>query len=156
MSGGRYRSTAQVTYETWRAADCRPYVKFVSFYRLFYVPISALRSENAKNVVHYRRGGKSAARYILNTTCAVEWHHLPICHPDRNEMKWRDLPKQPSLPCVGYFCNLGGFLHSASLPRNDISGGGSALSARVVFVTLHGGVPHSESKSMDCQGAITP
>ena len=28
-------------------------------------------------------------------------------------MKWRDLPKQQILPYVGYFCNLGGFLHSA-------------------------------------------
>ena len=28
-------------------------------------------------------------------------------------MEWRDLPKQQILPYVGYFCNLGGFLHSA-------------------------------------------
>ena len=28
-------------------------------------------------------------------------------------MEWRDLRKQQILPYVGYFCNLGGFLHSA-------------------------------------------
>ena len=36
-------------------------------------------------------------------------------------MEWRDLPKQQSLPCIGYFCNLGGFLHSACAKGlNDI------------------------------------
>ena len=48
--------------------------------------------------------------------------------------------------------NLGRFLDSLSLPRNDISGGGSVLSARIVFGTLHGGAPRSESKSIDCRG----
>ena len=28
-------------------------------------------------------------------------------------MEWRDLLKLQVLPYVGYFCNLGGFLHSA-------------------------------------------
>ena len=30
-----------------------------------------------------------------------------------NESESRNLPKLQTLPCVGYYCNLGGFLHSA-------------------------------------------
>ena len=43
-------------------------------------------------------------------------------------------------------CYLGRFLDSHSLPRNDMSGGGSVLSARVIFVTLHG----DESSPLHC------
>ena len=46
-------------------------------------------------------------------TCMVEWNHPPTCHPDRNAMEWRDLPKWQALPYTGYYCNLGRFLHSA-------------------------------------------
>ena len=59
------------------------------------------------------RGGYYAARYVPNITCMVERHHPPICHPDRNEMEWRDLPKLQTLPYAGYFRYLGRFLHSA-------------------------------------------
>ena len=38
---------------------------------------------------------------------------LPTCHPDRNEMEWRDLLKWQVLPYAGNFCYLGRFLHSA-------------------------------------------
>ena len=50
---------------------------------------------------------------VTNITRAVERYHLPICHPDRNAMEWRDLPKQQAFPYAGNFCNLGRFLHSA-------------------------------------------
>ena len=43
-------------------------------------------------------------------------NHPPTCHPDRNEMEWRDLLKWQSLPYAGNFCNLGRFLHSAFAP----------------------------------------
>ena len=39
--------------------------------------------------------------------------HPSTCHPDRNEMEWRDLLKLQALPYAGYFCCLGRFLHSA-------------------------------------------
>ncbi len=58
-------------------------------------------------------GDDSSPSNVSNTTCMVEWNHIQTCHPDRNEMEWRDLPKLQILPCVGYFCNLRRFLHSA-------------------------------------------
>ena len=93
----------------------------------------------------------------------------------------RDLPKWQILSCVGNFCNLGGFLHSAdaavgmtylggvapfihtgcfcNVSRNGtqavpygFAGWWILSSARVVFVTLLGGAPRSESKSIDCRG----
>ena len=62
---------------------------------------------------------------VSNITCAVEWLHPPICHPDRSETEWRDLPKWQILSCVGNFCNLGGFLHSAdaAVGMTCLSGG---------------------------------
>ena len=59
------------------------------------------------------RGGILAARHVATITCVVERNHPPTCHPDRNEMEWRDLPKLQALPYAGYYCNLSGFLHSA-------------------------------------------
>ena len=59
------------------------------------------------------RGRLLAARHVPNTTCVVERYHLSTCHPDRNEMEWRDLLKLQALPYAGYFCCLGRFLHSA-------------------------------------------
>ena len=50
---------------------------------------------------------------VTNTTRAVERYHPPTCHPDRNEMEWRDLLKLQVFPYAGYYCNLSGFLHSA-------------------------------------------
>ena len=52
-----YRPPPQVIHPTWRAADCRPYIKIVidTVYLTYLVPV--LRSKNVKNVVHYRRGG---------------------------------------------------------------------------------------------------
>ena len=58
-------------------------------------------------------GDDSSPSNVSTTTCMVEWNHIQTCHPGQNEMKWRDLPKQQILPYVGYFCNLGRFLHSA-------------------------------------------
>ena len=49
-------------------------------------------------------------------------------------------------------CNSGRFLGSLPFARNDMSVGGAVLSAWVVFATLHGGAPRSESKSIDCRG----
>ena len=49
-------------------------------------------------------------------------------------------------------CNTGRFLGSLPFARNDMSVGGAVLSAWVVFATLHGGAPRSESKSIDCRG----
>ena len=58
---------------------------------------------------------------VANIPRAVERYHISTCHPDRNEMEWRDLPKLQALPYAGYFCNLGGFLHSAfAKGLNDI------------------------------------
>ena len=39
-------------------------------------------------------------------------------------MEWRDLLKWQALPYVGYYCNLGGFLHSAgaAVGMTDVSG----------------------------------
>ena len=42
----------QVIHPTWRAAGCRPYDTFVSYYRLFDASIIVLRFEKCENVVH--------------------------------------------------------------------------------------------------------
>ena len=65
-------------------------------------------------------GDDSSPSHVPNITCVVERYHPPTCHPDRNEMEWRDLPKWQILPYVGNFCNLSGFLHSACAAVNDI------------------------------------
>ena len=79
---------------TYMAADCRRYTRFEQ------------RNTQCS-------GDDSSPCHVANRTCVDEWNHLPTCHPDRNEMKWRDLPKWQSLPCVDNYCNLGRFLHSA-------------------------------------------
>ena len=76
---------------------------------------------------------------VTNTTCAVEWNHPPTCHPDRNEMEWRDLPKLQTLPYAGYSRYLGRFLHSACAQGlNDIPERWFCLSTQVVFATSPG------------------
>ena len=85
FAGGWYRSTAQVVFGTWRAADCRPYVKFVTntVYLTHITPV--LRSKKRKNVVHYRRGGNLAARHAAMIICVVERNHQytePQCSGD--------------------------------------------------------------------------
>ena len=61
---------------------------------------------------------------VTKTPRADERHHLPTCHPDRNEMEWRDPPKLQALPYVGYSRYLGRFLHSAdaTVGMTDVSG----------------------------------
>ena len=77
-------------------------------------------------------GDDSSPCHAANRTCMVKRYHPPICHPDRNEMEWRDLRKLQILPCVGYFCNLSGFLHSADATVGmTYLGGGSVYPHRL-------------------------
>ena len=106
-------------------------------------------------------------------------NHPSTCHSDRNEMEWRILPKWQALPYAGYYCNLRRFLHSADAavgmtyrrvlpfihtgyirnvpgtahrPFPTVSPKGGFFQPKgVVFVTLRGSAPHSESKSIDCR-----
>ena len=78
----------------------------------------------------------------------------PLCHPDRNEMEWRDLLKLQILPYAGYFCNLGGFLHSAcaavGMTCRDVAPiihTGYICSGASPSPGLHGGAPGSSSGS---------
>ena len=64
--------------------------------------------------------------------------HPSTCHPDRNEMEWRDLLKLQILPYAGYYCNLGGFLHSADAAVGMTYGGWCHSFTRGVFVTFPG------------------
>ena len=72
-----YRSTAWVVFETWRAADCRPYDKIVHKYRKIGVSIVVLCPENTKNVVRYRRGGASRSE-SKSIDCRGQSHHNSI------------------------------------------------------------------------------
>ena len=58
-------------------------------------------------------GDDSSPSNVAITTCVDERYHPPTCHPDRNEMEWRDLPKWQVFPYAGCFRYLGRFLHSA-------------------------------------------
>ena len=98
-----------------------------SLYTTFVKMETHLIHESKLNGTTQCSGDDSSPCSVTNITCVVEWYHLSICHPDRNKMERRDLPKWQSLPYAGYYCNLGGFLRSA---RNDISGGG--------FIQPHG------------------
>ena len=113
---------------------------------------------------------------VTNITRAVEWYH-PIYgtpnvaamihrHMQRNEYnpcrqngttlryviprersESRNLPEWQILSCGGYYCNLGGFLHSADAKGlNDISGEWFRLSTQVIIATLHG----DESSPLHC------
>ena len=57
-------------------------------------------------------GDDSSPSNVPDTTCVVEWYHPPTCHPNRNKIKWRVLPKLQVLPYAGYSCYLGRSLHS--------------------------------------------
>ena len=87
MSGGGSVLSAQVVFGTWRAADCRPYVKIVLFSLVFDVAILRCVSKNCKNAVHYRRGGASRSE-SKSIDCRGQSHHnfigrLPPLHPLR-------------------------------------------------------------------------
>ena len=51
---GAYHLPAQVVFDTWRAADCRPYNTFVSYFRIFDVSITVLRFKKCENMVRCR------------------------------------------------------------------------------------------------------
>ena len=58
-------------------------------------------------------GDDSSPCNVTDTTRVDKRNHLLTFHSDRNEMEWRNLPKLQILPYAGYYCNLGGYLHSA-------------------------------------------
>ncbi len=78
---------------------------------LYYTPIPGVCQRPRK--MFCCRHGRCRSGNVTNTTCVDEWYHLSTCHPDRNEMEWRDLLKWQVLPYAGYHCYLGRFLHSA-------------------------------------------
>ena len=75
--------SAQVVFETWRAAGCRPYIENVSFLLKFCVTVLILCSKNAKNAVPYRRGGNLPPATLqiqpvwLNRTTPCSGGNLP-------------------------------------------------------------------------------
>ena len=94
------------------------------------------------------------ARHVSNITCAVEWatqcsgddpspsnvayttcvdkrNHPPVCHSDRSVSGVEESTTLEKEPTQDKTCNLGRFLDSHSLPRNDISGGGSVQPHRL-------------------------
>ena len=58
-----------------------------------------------------------------------------ICHSDRSASGVEESTTLEEEPTQGKTCNLGRFLDSHSLARNDMSGGGAFLSAQVIFET---------------------
>ena len=51
---GAYHSPAQVVFDTWRAADCRPYNTFVLYCRIFDVSITVFCFKKCENMVRCR------------------------------------------------------------------------------------------------------
>ena len=84
---------------------------------------------------------------VGNGLCAVPgtWQIQPVwinrttsqvCHSDRSVSGVEESTTLVKKPAQGKACNLGRFLDSLSLPRNDMSGGGFVLSPRVIIATF--------------------
>ena len=69
---GFYHSPAQVVFATWRAADCRPYIKIVTNTAFFAHLIWVSYSGNSKNVI-YCSSGRQICRPLLQylTECRL-------------------------------------------------------------------------------------